>query len=74
MNADQALRLAQAHVGTKTALVRCTEPPEGFYDAKPGAEFLFLVHPANPTLVGGSEVIAVDKESGAVRSAGYVGE
>lgn len=74
MDAKQAERLAQAHVGAESELIYCDEPPPGLYQARPGAEFLLLVIPKRRNMIGASGVIAVDRESGAVRVAGKSGE
>ena len=74
MDLNRAKRLAQRFVGTQAILETCDASLVTLYNFDPAREHLFYVHRPDLLRVGGTEVVAVSKESGAVRSTGFHGE
>ena len=73
MDARRAEQLAREHIAKTAELVLCDARPAGLYVIEGTDEYLFAVH-RKGNYVGRSEIMAVNKVTGAVRSAGYVGE
>lgn len=73
MDAKQAERLLREHVTTTTEFVLCDAVPDGLYLVDGSDEYLFAIVNKGYR-VGGQEFMAVNKTTGIVRSAGFVGE
>lgn len=74
LDIKQAQRLAQEYVGHAADLAPCDARPEGIYWPGGVDEYLFTVSRQDRLHVGGAEIVAVNKATGVVRSAGYSGE
>ena len=74
LDIKQAERLARECVGTSAVLALYNARPKGIYWLEGAEEHLFAVHRQGRHYVGGDEIVAVNKATGVVRSAGHSGE
>lgn len=74
MDVTQAERLARAYLAKATQLVPLDARPVGTYWLQGVDEHLSAVRREDCRRIGGDDIVAVDKATGAVRWAGYVGE
>lgn len=76
INAKEAKKLAQHFAGADAELELCEEAPRGLYLTRPAEDEIYfsVLYPEDMMRVGGCAYIAVDRETGAVRDAGYAGE
>jgi len=69
--AEQRLR---QHIAERVAVHRYTAPPEGLYMACADREHYFGVSDPRELGIGATWIFAVNKDTGAVREVGCVGE
>lgn len=74
LDIKQAQRLAQKFVGNAACVAPCDVRPTDIYWLEDVDEYLFTVRRQDRFYVGGDEIVAVNKATGVVRSAGNSGE
>ena len=74
MNESKACKIARAFLSDQIELEQCNELPGGLYKFNDAEEILYRFRLFSHLSFGGSEYIAVSKESGAVRYLGFLGE
>jgi len=74
MNQEDAEILARSFLAESIVLESCDTPPQAIYGFNPAEEYLFTFQLDRGSYIGGSQYLAVSKESGEVRSLGFCGE
>jgi len=74
MDKKDAEILARSSLAESIVLEYCATPPQAIYGFIPAEEYLFTYQPDWGWYIGGSQYLAVSKESGEVRHLGFCGE